>query len=379
MNLQQVVAGGLGGLLVATVLTGQMTPVTVAPGSESGDAVEAACPTFHWGTVAGARAYELAVYRVEESAEEAGMAEPVLRERLPGSVGGWTPSLERCLEPGARYAWSIRAVGRKGASDWSIPRLFEVASRASEAELERALTVVREYLDRETPGGPETSVGATADSDSPLSETRPRAQPFVGPTPQIHAGTSGGGIVVNGALAETKADPPCYPSAGDPDQNDRFIDCGNGTVLDTVTGLLWLEWANCRSCPTITCAPEAGRRDWWTAAAVAANLRDGQCGLSDHSQPGDWRLATQEEGESILNPDCSTAPKLAGKSGGCFAEAGNAWALEVRSTSQFDVYWSSTTLVSSENNAWVWRPSDGFSSTDPKFTGNYFWPVRDGQ
>src|SRR5574342_743824 len=35
------------------------------------------------------------------------------------------------------------------------------------------------------------------------------------------------------------ADPPCF------NNTSRYADCGNGTVTDTVTGLIWLKQSNC--------------------------------------------------------------------------------------------------------------------------------------
>jgi len=116
----------------------------VSPGSPSDAAlVEARCPAFSWAEVAGARSYELVVYQIDEDGEEPG---PVLRQSFAGSVSSWTPSLDRCLERGGRYAWSLRAIGKKNPSAWSSPSLFEVASGPSEAEFEEALRVVRQYL-----------------------------------------------------------------------------------------------------------------------------------------------------------------------------------------------------------------------------------------
>ena len=37
----------------------------------------------------------------------------------------------------------------------------------------------------------------------------------------------------------TRADGPCF------DNTNRYVDCGNGTVTDTVTGLIWLQDADC--------------------------------------------------------------------------------------------------------------------------------------
>ena len=80
--------------------------------------------------------------------------------------------------------------------------------------------------------------------------------------------------------------------AGTP--STRFVDngCGGGTVKDTETGLCWLKKADCLRPAT-----------WGDQMANAAALGDGQCGLTDGSSPGDWRLPTA---------DCPT-----GTSAGC--------------------------------------------------------------
>jgi hypothetical protein len=80
-----------------------------------------------------------------------------------------------------------------------------------------------------------------------------------------------------------KAAPPCF------DNVNRYVDCGNGTVTDTVTGLIWLRDAAC-----------LGQADWATANTTAASLEHGDCGLSDGSRAGDWRLATGSEWASTI-------------------------------------------------------------------------------
>jgi len=102
-----------------------------------------ACPTFSWGSVNGAKSYELVVYRIGAEGEE---AEPVLRQAIAGSALGWTPSLDLCLERSGQYAWSVRAVGQRELSGWSPPNLFQVAAGPSQAEFEEALAVVQRYL-----------------------------------------------------------------------------------------------------------------------------------------------------------------------------------------------------------------------------------------
>lgn len=94
-------------VVLGSVAWAAKVPVAVSPGSPTGSLTGDACPTFSWGAVAGATSYELAVYGLGEDPER---EEPVIRETLPGSANGWTPSLDRCLEQGGRYAWSVRAL-----------------------------------------------------------------------------------------------------------------------------------------------------------------------------------------------------------------------------------------------------------------------------
>lgn len=142
-------------------------PTTVSPGTPSGWAVtEARCPTFSWAVVPGAAFHEIVVYRIDADPE---VTRPILHERLAGAVGSWTPSVDRCLEPGARYAWSIRSAGDRQLGEWSPPRLFQVASWPSQEELATAISRVREELDRgrgrplgllrPTPGAAGSTVG----------------------------------------------------------------------------------------------------------------------------------------------------------------------------------------------------------------------------
>ncbi len=132
--------------LVSTALFGARQPVPVAPGSLAGAPVTTtACPTFHWAQAENAGGYELAVHKVEArevtKIEDDPSGALALREVLPPGVGSWTPSLDRCLEAGGRYAWTVRAVSEKrfGATafgDWSEARHFVVRE---EGRLERVL------------------------------------------------------------------------------------------------------------------------------------------------------------------------------------------------------------------------------------------------
>src|SRR5690242_11192606 len=56
-------------------------------------------------------------------------------------------------------------------------------------------------------------------------------------------------------------------------------DNGDGTITDTVRGLVWLKDANCFD-----------KKTWINAMASATGLHSGQCGLKDGSKAGQWRL-----------------------------------------------------------------------------------------
>jgi hypothetical protein len=67
----------------------------------------------------------------------------------------------------------------------------------------------------------------------------------------------------------------------------RWVDEGDGTVADTVTGLVWLKQADCI------------HQTWHQASAAVASLASGQCGLSDGSGAGTWRIPTRNEMQSL--------------------------------------------------------------------------------
>jgi hypothetical protein len=72
--------------------------------------------------------------------------------------------------------------------------------------------------------------------------------------------------------------------------NPRFRTNGDGTVLDNLTGLIWLQDANCWAL-----------RNWTAALSEANNLAEGSCGLTDGSIAGDWRLPNRKELLSLLD------------------------------------------------------------------------------
>jgi hypothetical protein len=65
----------------------------------------------------------------------------------------------------------------------------------------------------------------------------------------------------------------------------RWYDQGDGTIYDATTDLFWLQNAFCNTAAF----------NWGNAQTWAAGLKHGDCGLSDNSAAGDWRVPTKDE------------------------------------------------------------------------------------
>jgi hypothetical protein len=163
--------------------------------------------------------------------------------------------------------------------------------------------------------------------------------------------------------AGSKAAGPCYNN-----DQDRYQDCNNGTVTDTVTGLIWLKQANC-----------FGEKPWSLANQAAAGLASGTCGLSDGSSAGDWRLPTAAEwGATVAQAHdmhCQ-APVLTDTYGGnCYNTATTPPFLDVGGR-----YWSSETYAPAPTSAWDMELDDaGAAGLPGKDISDLVWPVRSGR
>jgi len=132
----------------------------------------------------------------------------------------------------------------------------------------------------------------------------------------------------------------------------RFIDNHDGTVTDNLTGLRWLKNANCY-----------GIRNWAAAVTDANNLKNGECGLSDGSAAGEWRLANLKELHSLTDfsnysPALPTGHPFTGVQSG--------------------YYWSSNTVASYTDNRWYVDMRNGIVYYYYKTNSYYVWPVRGG-
>lgn len=133
----------------------------------------------------------------------------------------------------------------------------------------------------------------------------------------------------------------------------RFTDNGDGTMIDNLTGLIWLKNANC-----------FGTRTWAQALTDANALASGTCGLTDGSQAGDWRLPNRKELRSLIHyGETNTATWLNGQG---------------FSSVQADIYWPSNTSPANPTWTWIVRMRDGVIALTPKSGSYYVLPVRAG-
>jgi len=142
-------------ILVSLVATSTVASETVSPGAlDRLSVVETRCPTFSWGFDNEAMEFELVVYELHEGTGgevEFTLENEVLYVRVPGSATGWTPSAEQCCATGGRFVWFIRSVTEMiddqiiAAGDWSAGRYFQVPVGLSDADVARAIEVLKQW------------------------------------------------------------------------------------------------------------------------------------------------------------------------------------------------------------------------------------------
>jgi hypothetical protein len=144
--------------------------------------------------------------------------------------------------------------------------------------------------------------------------------------------------------------------------NPRFTDNNDGTITDNLTGLIWLQNANCFGLVNVQ-----------DALSRSNELGDGSCGLTDGSNAGDWRLPNRFELESLLNLHYYglAVPDTAGT--GQWTEG------DPFNNVQSDVYWSSTTHAFRTDSNWAVYMVDGSVDFNNKYSSVYAWPVRGGE
>jgi hypothetical protein len=156
----------------------------------------------------------------------------------------------------------------------------------------------------------------------------------------------------------------------------RFEDLGDGTARDMLTGLVWLQDANCAASSGFDQDEfwGDGKVYWLTAFAFieelnAGTLNSAACGYNgDHD---DWRLANVNEMQSLVNFEYANVFDWLEAPGIGFVNVGG-------SIAYFNYHTSTTTI---EN--WSWRvQTNGKTGMGSKTsTGHtaFVWPVREGQ
>lgn len=174
---------------------------------------------------------------------------------------------------------------------------------------------------------------------------------------------AGAALAGDGLVKLTPADASCPDSSG-----DRFVDCGNGTITDNTTGLVWLQNAHCWNL--------GPHPNYQVSMATAEGLGDGLCGLTDGSEPGDWRLPSKADWEAMIaGVDIACDPRIADDSGlGCWMEG-----LDLFTNVQSDRYWSASTEDGEVNRAWFVNLTTGVIETGNKDGQLLLWPVRSAQ
>jgi len=132
--------------------------------------------------------------------------------------------------------------------------------------------------------------------------------------------------------------------------NPRFVDNGNGTVTDTLTGLMWTKDAN----------PAAGTKTWQDALDYIKTLNN-----SNYLGHNDWRLPNRSELESMVNKGQSSPDTWLNGQG--FTNV------------QSYIYWSSSTYINNPANAWFVWMQFGYLDGNVKTSLGSVWPVRSAQ
>lgn len=149
----------------------------------------------------------------------------------------------------------------------------------------------------------------------------------------------------------------------------RFVDNGDGTVLDNLTGLTWLKDASCM-----------GEMHWGDGVNDTFGMLDRLNGGEDFNctdyTPGtfdDWRLPNVRELYSLVHY-AYTAPALPNTTGTGKWGVGDPFTGDPSHK-----YWTSTSRADYQHHTWLVYLYDGGVEDGDKFYTYRMWPVRGGQ
>ncbi|MBI3523609.1 MAG: DUF1566 domain-containing protein [Betaproteobacteria bacterium] len=170
----------------------------------------------------------------------------------------------------------------------------------------------------------------------------------------VYSGQGGGSFGARDDASLQLGAPATYP---------RFIDKGDGTVADTMTGLTWLKQADCI------------KQTWSSAIATVNGLASGQCGLTDGSSAGQWRMPNRNEMLS-LSDRAPTFPQASYLNGQYQASTAVTGPVIFKNFIVFDYYWTSTTDAADTTQAWAVYSCDFGVYNNLKTSTRYALAVR---
>lgn len=146
----------------------------------------------------------------------------------------------------------------------------------------------------------------------------------------------------------------CYDTVAQTTPSARFTLNTDGTVSDSVTGLMWqtCSYGQSYDADTSTCTSSALRTTWQEALRASVNDRTG-----DYD---DWQVPSSKELASILEHSCVT-PSI-----NELIFKGN----------KSENYWSNTSAVANPAFAWVYTFDRGLNSLHAKTSNVYLRFVR---
>ena len=132
--------------------------------------------------------------------------------------------------------------------------------------------------------------------------------------------------------------------------SQRFLDNGDQTMTDKLTGLIWSKDSN----------PAGGYKTWQGALDYIKTLNN-----SNYLGHSDWRLPNRNELESMVNRGQTSSANWLNSQG--------------ISNVQSSYYWSGSTGADSTDGAWSVDMGSGYVGNVYKTSSYYVWPVRSGQ
>ena len=144
----------------------------------------------------------------------------------------------------------------------------------------------------------------------------------------------------------------------------RMRDNNDGTITDLVTGLVWLKQANCIN------------QNWAGAMAAINSLASGQCGLSDGSSAGSWRMPNRKEMQSLADRAQNNLASYFNTSWTSNTPSINSMPRIFNNMAEFQYYWTSTTNAANPGEAWTTFSCDFGLYNIAKSNTNYTLAVR---